>query len=264
MWKVEYLSIFKQVKDIVIKAGERIKDIKQKKFKTFFKRESDVVTDADYIAEEFIVKNLKKNFADSEFLTEETYNRAPEQSREFLWILDPIDGTTNYYKGFMFYSISLALCINEKIVMGIVYAPELNELFWTVHGERTYKNNSIVKVSNEKSIKNAFLVTGFSNAVIYKKVKPFEIFKKVSLATLATRRCGSAAIDLAYVASGIFDGFWEEGLNPWDVAAGYLLVKNAGGKVTDFAGKKFNLNQKSILATNGKIHSSLKKLIMDE
>ncbi len=238
-----------------------LKYMKLKKFKTFFKSESDIVTDADYFAEEFIVKNLKKEFLDSEFLTEETYKTKPKNDKQFLWILDPIDGTTNYYKRFMFYSISLALCTNGKIVMGLVYAPEFNELFWTIGNGPTYKNDTPVVVSDERNIKNSFLVTGFSNAVINKKTKPFEIFKKVSLSTLATRRCGSAAIDLAYVAGGIFDGFWEEGLNPWDVAAGYLLVKNAHGKVTDFSGNKFDIYKNSIIATNGKIHHLLKNLI---
>lgn len=256
-----YPSIFKKARSIVIEAGKKIKSIREKNFKVFFKSENDIVTDADYFAEEFITQKLRQEFRDSEFLTEETYNAKPKNNKEFLWILDPIDGTTNYYKKFMFYSISLALCINNKIVIGIVYAPEFDELFWTIGNGNAYKNKSLIRVSNEKNIKNSFLVTGFSEAVIKKKTKPFEIFKNVSMVTLATRRCGSAALDLAYVAQGIFDGFWEEGLKPWDIAAGYLLVKNANGKVTDFSGTNFNLYQRSLIATNGKIHLSLKNII---
>ncbi|MFN7181376.1 MAG: inositol monophosphatase family protein [Planctomycetota bacterium] len=256
-------KIVKTVKKIVISAGEILQRMRFRSFRVSYKGEKDLVTEADYFAEEFIVKNLKKEFPDSAFLTEENYKEKLTKNEEFLWIIDPLDGTTNYYKKFMFYSISVALYTND-VVSGIIFAPAFNDLYWTHKYDFSYKNTQRIYVSDEKKIENSFLVTGFSYAVTKRIKKPFETFKKVSLATLGVRRCGSAALDLAYVSCGIFDGFWEEGLNPWDIAAGFLLVKNAGGKITNLSGQKLNIfDCKYIVATNGKIHTRLLKLLAD-
>jgi myo-inositol-1(or 4)-monophosphatase len=255
-------KIFKTVSKIVIDAGKNLKAYKFKHFKSFFKNEKDIVTEVDLLTEEYLIKHIKREFKESSFLTEETNNKLPHQ-QEFLWIIDPLDGTINYYRRFMFYSISVALYM-QKIVMGIIYAPEFDALYWTFEKNKAYKNKEEINVSSCKEIKKAFLVTGFSNAIINKKTKPFDIFKRVSLATLSARRCGSAALDLAMVAEGIFDGFWEEGLNPWDIAAGSILVENAGGMVSDFSNKKISLYAPSIVATNRLIHTPLIKLITAE
>ncbi len=253
-------KILKVVKKIITSSGEILQKMRHKNLKISFKGEKNLVTDADYIIEDFIVNNLKKEFPDSKFLTEERHNDYISNKKEFLWIIDPLDGTTNYSKKFMFYSISIALYTN-KVILGVIYAPAFNDLYWTYEYGYSYRNNRRIFVSDEKEIKNSLLVTGFSYAVTIKKVKPFETFKKVSLATLGVRRCGSAALDLAYVSCGIFDGFWEEGLNPWDIAAGYLLVKNSGGKVTNLTGGKLNIFDKYIVATNSKIHKQLLNLL---
>jgi myo-inositol-1(or 4)-monophosphatase len=220
-----------------------------------------LVTKADFESERACVTLLKKAFRDFDFLTEEgtTVKKNREQKVSEVrnrgrWILDPLDGTTNFVHGFPMFCVSLGAELDGVVVAGVIYHPILGDLYTAVKGGGAFLNGSPINVSNTKDLKKSLLSTGFSyrkNQFLGEEMEAFENLSKIAR---AVRRPGSAALDLAYVARGVFDGFWERRLSPWDVAAGGLLVKEAGGKVTDFSGARFQVDQKSIVATNGLLH----------
>lgn len=227
--------------------------------------DAGLVTRADFESEKACVRILKKLNRDISFLTEEGTElknaSLKNKSLEARWILDPLDGTTNFVHGFPMFCVSLALEINHEVELGVIYHPILNDLYIAQKGKGAKLNGRALHVSPTKHLKDSLLSTGFSykkNEYLKEEMKSFE-----SLSTLsrAVRRPGSAALDLAYVARGVFDGFWERRLSPWDVAAGALLVKEAGGKVSDFKGEAFSVEQKSIVATNGHLHQKLIKML---
>jgi len=184
-----------------------------------------------------------------------------ETGSNLKWVIDPIDGTTNFAHGFPFYAISVALENNKKPILGIIYDPERKELFCAERGRGACLNGKPIKVSGQKDLKKSLLMTGFS----YKLGKSMEEnlvhFRNFLITSQAVRRSGSASLDLCHVACGRLDGFWELDLNPWDTAAGCLIVKEAGGEVTTFSGNQYNHYLKEILASNGKIHSQMVKIL---
>lgn len=219
------------------------------------KGEINLVTEMDIKSEELIKKTILDAFPDHQVLAEES--EAPQERSRYRWIVDPLDGTTNYAHGLYMYCVSIALEIDGTVELGAVYDPVLEELFTGIRGGGALVNGKPLHVSRTAELNQALLVTGFPYDLRTSRVNNMDNWNDLSVRAQALRRLGSAALDLCYVAMGRMDGFWELKLYPWDVAAGALFVEEAGGKVTDFGGKPFSVYSKEILATNGKIHSEM-------
>jgi myo-inositol-1(or 4)-monophosphatase len=223
------------------------------------KGEIDLVTQADIESETIIIETLKQSFPDHAVLAEESgLNTGVEKCR---WIIDPLDGTTNFTHQIGFFAVSIAFEYNEEVVFGVVLNPVTQELFVGIKGQGTTLNGRPIFVSTVGTMKESFLVTGFP----YNHKKIFEPltqrFSRCLAASLAVRRLGAASVDLCYVACGRFDGFWEQNLKPWDTAAGYIIAKEAGARITDFSDNLFTIDQNEILATNSNIHEEMLSLL---
>jgi myo-inositol-1(or 4)-monophosphatase len=221
-------------------------------------RRADLVTVADRASERVIVERLRKDFPHASILGEEggTYGalRHNEHEESERWIIDPLDGTTNYAHGYPLFCISIAYERHAEVLAGIIYAPLMNELFTAQRGAGAQRNGEPIHVSRIPLLADAMVVTGFK-PYDYETNAPY--FAKASQLAQAVRRDGTAALDLAYTAMGRFDAFWEFDLAPWDMAAGMLLVREAGGTVTATDGLPFDLAGRSILASNGRIHEEM-------
>ncbi len=220
---------------------------------------NNLVTEADHAAEKVIMDVIKSKFPDHQVLAEETGEII--QDSAYKWIIDPIDGTVNFAHGIPLNCVSIGVEHEGEIILGCVYNPHLNELFFAEKGNGAFLNDKPIRVSEETQAIKACLVTGFPYTYINMPDGPLEIFDRFIRKGVPVRRLGSAAIDLCWVAAGRFDGFYEHKLEAWDSAAGYLMVEEAGGKVTDFTGSKFSVYQHRILATNGKIHEEMLRVI---
>ena len=218
------------------------------------KQASDFVTSVDRESEKIIIDTIKEYFPDHHFLAEESLKEFGKG--KYRWIIDPLDGTTNYIHGYPVFSVSIALEFEGEIVLGVILDPLRNELFWTEKGTGAYLNCSSIEVSNI-NIRESLITTGFpfrSKEMIDPYLK---LFKNIFLKVSDLRRAGSAALDLAYLACGRCDGFFELGLSPWDIAAGSLLIKEAGGVVTDFGGDNHYLMTGNIVAGNPEVHKEI-------
>lgn len=223
---------------------------------------NNLVTEADHASEAAILSIIKHRFPDHHVLAEETGEII--QDSNYKWIIDPIDGTINFAHGIPLCCVVVALEKDGEIIMSAVYAPILNEMYFAEKGIGATMNDKKISVSNETSVLKSCLVTGFPYTYINSANGPLEVFGRLIRKGIPVRRLGSAAIDLCWVASGKFDGFYEHKLEAWDSAAGYLIVEEAGGRVTDFKGNKFSPYQPHILATNGKIHEEMLKWVNNE
>jgi myo-inositol-1(or 4)-monophosphatase len=230
-----------------------------KKQKIQFKGEINLVTEMDHRAEAAVIEILEMAFPDHGILTEESKGR--EGSGSYRWILDPLDGTTNYAHGYPFFCVSLALEKDGQIIWGIIYDPLREELFAAEAGRGATVNGKALQVSATRHIQQSFLCTGFPYDMRESRDDNLRYFSRFAKTVQAIRRDGSAALDLCYVAMGRFDGFWEMKLNPWDVAAGSLIVTEAGGRVTDFSGNHFSIHGQEILASNGLIHDQMLRVL---
>jgi myo-inositol-1(or 4)-monophosphatase len=215
----------------------------------------DLVSYVDKAAEIRIVEALQNLIPDVGFIAEEGTN--DKRGERFNWVIDPLDGTTNYIHGLPIYSVSIALLDNNELVSGVVYEVGHDECFYAWKGGGAFLNGKSIRVSTRSEIGNALLATGFPYSDFSRLDAYVEMFKWAMTSARGVRRLGSAAADLAYVACGRFDAFWEYDLKPWDVAAGALLVTEAGGKVTDYKGGSDYLFGKEIVATNGIIELPL-------
>lgn len=202
--------------------------------KTEYKGKNDLVSYVDREAEKVIVERLKKIIPEAGFVTEE--GTISDREKELIWIIDPLDGTTNFIHGIPTYSISIGLMQEDKMVLGVVHEVNLNECFYSCKGEKAFLNGNEISVSPETNLNAGLIATGFPYFDFEKMPQYIEILKGFMKECHGLRRIGSAAVDLAYVACGRFEGFFEYNLNPWDVAAGSFLVQQAGGIVTDFSG----------------------------
>jgi len=212
----------------------------------------DYVTYVDKTAEKMLVDGLAKIFPPAGFITEE--GTSNKKGDSFNWIIDPLDGTTNFIHGLPPFCISIALQRDDDIVLGVIYEPNLDEVFYAWEDSPAFLNYQPIEVSNKNKLDNALIATGFPY-YDYSKLKNYmKVFEWCMINTRGVRRLGSAAIDLAYVACGRMDGFYEYGLSPWDVAAGAFIVERAGGKVSDFKGEKNYLFGKEIIAFNNHLH----------
>lgn len=220
---------------------------------------NNLVTEADKRSEDAIIDTIKSEFPEHFILSEEVGELSTASN--YKWVIDPIDGTVNFAHGIPICCISIGLEVDGQMLMGAVFNPFMNELFFAEKGKGAYLNNRRLSVSSNSNIESACLVTGFPYKWANITTDPIPVFERFIRKGLPVRRLGSAAIDLCWVAAGRFDGFWEYNLNPWDIAAGYLIVEEAGGRISNFHGEPYNIYHKETLATNGKIHNDMLKLI---
>ncbi len=221
---------------------------------------NNLVTEVDRLAEQKITEVILGAFPSHSIIGEE-YGEHKQES-DYQWVIDPIDGTVNFAHGIPLCCVSIGVLYKGNVVIGAVYNPMMNELFFAEKGKGATLNGKPIRVSAKSDFKTAFLVTGFPYKWPENTLEhPVKVFERMVLQGLPIRRLGSAAIDLCWVACGRFDGFWEYNLSAWDVAAGYLIVLEAGGTITDFDGKIGDVFDKQTLATNGLIHQDILKVI---
>ena len=220
---------------------------------------NNLVTEADHASEKAILSVIKRDFPDHQILAEES--GALSQNSEFKWVIDPIDGTVNFAQGIPLNCVSIGIEHKGVIVMAAVYNPHLNEFFFAEKGKGATLNDKPIRVSQKSVTLHSCLVTGFPYTYINEPNGPLEVFERFVRRGVPVRRLGSAAIDLCWVACGRFDGFFEQKLEPWDSAAGFLIVEEAGGRVTDFKGDPFSIYQHKVLATNSLIHAEMLDVI---
>ncbi len=214
----------------------------------------DLVTEMDLRSEQILVEAIGRHFPDHQMLAEEGGQR--QGSSDFRWVIDPLDGTTNYAHGYRFFCVSIALERGSETVLGLVHDPVTGETFSALRGEGAHLNGEPIRVSGEASLGEALICTGFS----YREEgvrENLRLFNHLIGRARAVRRDGSAALDLCYVAAGRFDGFWELHLSPWDVAAGILIIQEAGGLATLFDGSPCTIHDEELLATNGRLHPEM-------
>jgi myo-inositol-1(or 4)-monophosphatase len=230
--------------------------------KIHYKGEVDLVTEADRHSEEAIVTRLHSHFPRHAIIGEEGGSQAAAASARYCWYVDPLDGTTNFAHGFPVFAVSIGLVEEGELVTGVVYNPVLREMFSAVRSEGAYLNQKRIHVSSADRLATSLLGTGFPS---HKRSQNPNIhyYWEFTLRSHGVRRAGSAALDLCAVACGRFEGFWEFGLKPWDTAAGTLLVREAGGMVTDFSGRPYRPGDPEVLATNGRIHAEMQHVAAD-
>ena len=220
---------------------------------------NDLVTEADHASEKAIFSVIQNNHPDHFILSEET--GAMPTASTTKWIIDPIDGTINFANGIPICCVSIGVEQEGKMILGAVYNPFMNEMFIAERGKGATLNDQKIQVSNKSDLLSSCLVTGFPYQYLDTENGPLQIFEKLIRKAIPVRRLGSAALDLCWTAAGRFDGFYEHKLQAWDSAAGFLIVEEAGGKVTDLNGNPYSPYQPGIIATNGKIHTSLQDVI---
>jgi myo-inositol-1(or 4)-monophosphatase len=224
-----------------------------------YKGEIDLVTEADKTSEQMIISKLNRQFPHHDILAEEFTNT--HRGSDFMWIVDPLDGTTNYAHGYPVFCVSIALKKLDEMILGIIYNPLLKEMFEVEKGRGAFLNGRKISVSCTVRIAESLMATGFPYDLRHSNENNLNYFNEMILHARGIRRAGSAALDLAYVAAGRFDGFWELKLKPWDTAAGWLMVEEAGGVVTDLQGGEYTRRSTGILASNGKVHGEMVALL---
>jgi myo-inositol-1(or 4)-monophosphatase len=240
--------------EVAQEAGKILREEMERPPTISHKSEFDLVTQADRRSEALIVGKLQKYFPDHSVAAEEGTGK--DTSSEYRWHVDPLDGTTNFAHAYPCFCVSIALARKNELLLGVVYNPIYNELFTAARGEGSFFNGKRIHCSKISALKNSLLCTGFPNH--NRQANPnIHFYWDFTLRSHGVRRDGSAALDLASVAMGRFDSFWEFGLNPWDTAAGVILVEEAGGKITDMQGQPYTLGGVSILASNGLIHDEM-------
>ncbi|TAN63071.1 inositol monophosphatase [bacterium] len=252
-----------RIKDLAVtaakSAGAVLKANIGRNLKIEFKGEIDIVTEMDKKAEDIIIKEIRRHFPDHAILTEESGSCNPEASTK--WIIDPLDGTTNYAHGFPVFCVSVAFEEDGEVIAGAVYNPMLDELFSGEKGKGAFLNGQKIAVSKIGVINKSLLATGFPYDLRVSKQNNFDHFSNFSVKAQAIRRAGSAALDLSYTACGRFDGFWEMKLKPWDTASAALFVREAGGTLTDFNGNAFSIYTPECLASNSLIHAEMLSIL---
>ena len=252
--------MLEKVKFIAKEAGNVIRDGFGKNFSIEFKtNESNIVTEIDKQSEKIIKEFINIEFPTHGILAEESGSTSG--SSEYLWVIDPIDGTTNFAHGLPIFSVSIGVQKNGVTICGVVYDVMRDCLYSADLGNGCYLNNQKVNVNKNNNLKRSLLVTGFPYEISENPDLAIERFSDFLKNSRGVRRLGSAAIDLCYVASGIFEGYWEVNLQPWDMCAGIFLVEEAGGKATNFKNGKINIYSRQILATNGHVHESMLEIL---
>lgn len=226
------------------------------------KSELDLVTESDLASERLIIDRIKTHYPRHAILAEESGTSAPSEVTrdEWRWIIDPLDGTTNYAHGYPCFCVSMGLEYQGRLELGVIYDPIRDEMFSAERGEGAALNGKRIHVSPTPDLASALLCTGFPYDV-RERGEFARHFANFIMNAQGVRRDGAAALDLAYVAAGRFDGFWEEGLKPWDVAAGVLMIEEAGGRVSDYKGQPLNIFTPPIVASNGLIHEQMMRVL---
>ncbi|OQW33039.1 MAG: inositol monophosphatase [Nitrospira sp. SG-bin1] len=244
-------------------AGTLLLQYAEAGFDIEYKNPINLVTDADRAAEQCVIDHLKAHFPIHRFLAEEQ-GRLEESPSPYLWIIDPLDGTTNFAHGYPTYCVSIGLEHEGRCVLGVIFDPSRNELFTASEHGGALLNGRPIHVSDTMTLDNSLLVTGFAYDIRETSRNNLDHFVKFALKAQGLRRTGSAALDLCYVAAGRFDGFWEVRLNPWDMAAGSVIVREAGGRLTDFSGKGLSIYGQELVASNGRIHEAMLAVLHQE
>lgn len=252
-------SMLETAKAAAKAAGEFQKEKWNTGFKVEYKSEINLVTEVDKASEKMIIDCISKDFPDHDILAEE--GQGPRKDSMYKWIIDPLDGTTNFAHSYPLWCVSIALESQGEIVLGVVYDPVKDEMFVAIKGQGAYLNGKKITVSPHKPLKKALMATGFAYNLREVENNNFEHFTNMLMQAQSVRRDGVAAIDLCYVACGRYDGYWELNLFPWDMAAGLIILEEAGGKVTLFNGGPFTVYDKEILATNALIHNDVIKVL---
>jgi myo-inositol-1(or 4)-monophosphatase len=229
-------------------------------FRIEYKNPINLVTDADRAAEQCIIDHIRARFPTHRFLAEER-GRVEETPSPYRWIIDPLDGTTNFAHGYPAYCVSIGLEHNGRCMLGVVVDPSRDELFTAIEHGGARLNGRPIHVSPTMTLDGSLLVTGFAYDIRDTPRNNLDHFAKFALKAQGLRRTGSAALDLCYVAAGRFDGFWEVRLNPWDMAAGSVMVREAGGRLTDFSGKDLSIYGQELVASNGHIHQAMLQVL---
>ncbi len=252
-------KILKIAKEAALTAGKYLLDSVGKKTEIEYKGEIDLVTAHDRESQKIIYKIIMEHFPGHSILGEEDLDE--KKDSEMLWVIDPIDGTTNFSRSLPAFCVSIAFMEKGVAQVGVVYVPMLDEMFWAVKGEGAFLNEKRIHVSKETNLGKSLLATGFPYDRRESEINNVEHFNKFIVRALGIRRMGSAAIDLCYTAAGRFDGFWELKLKPWDTAAAYLIVEEAGGKVSNFSGTPFSPFMNECLAANKEIQARMLEVL---
>lgn len=252
-------KIIQAAREAALKAGRMLRENIGKSSEISYKGTVDLVTNFDTQAQRMIFDHLSSCFPDHDYLAEEGLSQ--NKGAEFRWIIDPLDGTTNYAHHFPVFTVSIALERKGEVVLGLIYDPMREEMFSAVKGEGAFLNGEGIRVSAVDDLNRSLLATGFPYDIRASKVNNITHFNNFLTRVQGIRCCGSAAMDLCYVASGRFDGFWELKLSPWDMAAGALIVQEAGGLISDFQNGEFTIYGAEILASNGLIHQQIVEVL---
>jgi myo-inositol-1(or 4)-monophosphatase len=227
--------------------------------KVHTKQHNEFVTKVDHEAEAAIIETIRERYPDHAFLAEES---GQQGDGEYLWVIDPLDGTTNFIHGFPIFAVSIALRINGRLKVAVIYDPNRQEIFTAIRGQGAQVDGHRIRVSNRRDLQDTLIGTGFP----YRSKENIQTYTKMLAAVLENtagiRRPGAAALDLAYVAAGRLDGFWEFGLQEWDIAAGSLIVREAGGLISELQGDGDYFRSGNIVVGNPKIHDALRKLLI--
>ena len=248
-------------KETAYTAGQMLLKGVSKKIKVEHKGIVNLVTEMDLKSERMIYSAIRKSFRSHSILAEE--EASEDTGSRYRWIVDPLDGTTNYAHRYPVWCVSIALELDGEIIAGVIYNPNLEEMFYASRNRGAFLNRRRLHVTKTSKLSDAFFATGFPYDIRESDVDNLDHFARFYKVALAVRRGGSAALDLAYTAAGIFDGFWELKLSPWDTAAGKLLVEEAGGTVTDFSGKRFNILKKEIVCANSKLAKQMLRILQE-
>lgn len=248
------------IEAIAREAGALLKDFFSRHIGFEYKGDVDLVTEADRSSEKLITARIREQFPDHDILGEEGARR--ETGSAFRWYVDPLDGTTNFAHRFPVFCVSIGLEHKGDLIAGVIYDPTRDECFAAEQGSGAFLNGARMSVSKTRHLSESLLATGFPSHKRHKNPN-IHFYHQVTLRSHGVRRAGSASLDLANVASGRVDGFWEFNLNPWDTAAGVVLVREAGGTVTRYDGSPFNIDSRETLASNGIIHEELRSLMQD-
>jgi myo-inositol-1(or 4)-monophosphatase len=248
------LEFVPRMAEIAREAGELLMDFFRRRVKIEYKGDADLVTEADRSSEKLILERIRKNWPDHEVIGEE--GARIETGGDYRWYVDPLDGTTNFAHGFPVFCVSLGLAFKGKRKAAVLYDPTRGELFAAELGKGAFLNGQKIEVSKTAKLAQSLVATGFPSHKRHKSPNIY-FYHQLTLRTHGVRRAGSAALDLANVACGRFDGFWEFNLNAWDTAAGILIVEEAGGRVTGFQGQPPQITDRDVMATNGLIHDEM-------
>src|SRR6266568_6657669 len=246
--------------EIARESGALLATYFEKRVAFELKGDFDLVTEADRASERLVVERLRSHFPSHSIVAEE--GGGHEGKSEYCWYVDPLDGTTNFAHGYPVYNVTMGLERDGEMLVGVVFDPSRQEMFSAERGAGAYLNNRRIRVSAAKSLADSLVATGFPSRKRHLNVN-IHFYHQMAMATHGVRRTGSAAIDLAYVACGRLDAFWEFGLNPWDMAAGILLVSEAGGRVSDMSGALHTMQSPHVLTDNSAIHQETLELFAE-